>query len=267
MKSVVADPVSSLDSTRIRFGSTLGRVRQLLGRKSVSQWKWAIAACLFLMISGSVRFYRDRQFQSLADLGAVSPFPLSEFPRRLGTWQAVEGADTQLDPEIARVAGSSEHLLRTYQDLRSGQTASVLILYGLAGSVFGHTPEACYPAAGYKPVMDTVDHPFTTGEPGVTGTFRSGFYAKTAGGLTQYVEVFHTFLHRGEWLSDLRSRWKTFRYHPGTFKVQIQRQTSDLSTDNSPSESLLKEIARQIDLRVEESRKKPRLNQTATPRT
>ena len=67
---------------------------------------------------------------------------------------------------MARIAGSSDHTVRTYLDEKSGEQASALILYGKAAVVFAHTPEFCYPAAGYQAVRGPVDGTITL--PGVT---------------------------------------------------------------------------------------------------
>ena len=84
-----------------------------------------------------------------------SPWP--SCPGPLGTWQASEDSDVQLDPEVARIAGSSDHIVRTYLDEKTGEQASALVLYGLAAAVFGHTPDVCYPAAGYQLVKGPID--------------------------------------------------------------------------------------------------------------
>jgi Protein of unknown function (DUF3485) len=215
-------------------------------------------ACLLLGISGGIRLWRERQFQTLATESANCPFPLNEFPKTIGTWHMVDASDTQLDPEIARIAGSSDHIIRNYMDEKSGEIVNVLVLYGLADSVFGHTPEVCYPAAGYQPVK--VDAP-TSHEFYMSGSttpvrFRSAFFSKQVGGISQYQEVCYTFLHNGQWLPEVQSRWKWFRYHPGMFKVQLQRLASAPSkvTASSPSELLLREIVQEIDRRTSRSK-------------
>jgi Protein of unknown function (DUF3485) len=216
----------------------------------VSPWIWMVIACMLLGISGGIRFWRDRQFQSLAEESASCPFPLSEFPETLGTWHVIDGSDSQLDPEIARVAGSSDHIIRTYQDAKSAQAVKVLILYGPANSVFAHTPELCYPAAGYEPVDPPTEHTFSTAGSQTPVRFRSAFFSKHVGGRGEYDEVYYTFLHNGQWLPEVESRWK-FRYQPGMFKVQLERLVSGLSkdTENSPTESLLREIVQEIEHR------------------
>jgi hypothetical protein len=46
------------------------------------------------------------------------------------------------------------------------------------------------------------------------------------------------------------SRWKMFRYHPGMFKIQIERNTMGFSSEGSPGESLLKETVQYIESRI-----------------
>ena len=89
-------------------------------------------------MSGGIRYLRDWQFQSLNKESEKPPFPLKEFPKTLGDWHEVEGTEITLDPQIARIAGSSDHLVRTYINGRNGEQVSVMILYGLAYLV-GHT--------------------------------------------------------------------------------------------------------------------------------
>src|SRR3954466_10930706 len=80
---------------------------QVLAPRIRHEWTWLILAGVFLGISGGHRYWRDWQFQSLSKENQSSPFPLKEFPKALGEWHEVEGLETRLDPEIARIAGSS----------------------------------------------------------------------------------------------------------------------------------------------------------------
>ncbi len=255
MKSTIVDPAPPRLDAGIPEESSMGPAKHLTRVGRLSTWKWGIAACLCLTISGGVRYYRDQQFQGLAELASVAPFGLNELPKQFGSWRAVEGTDSQLDPEIARIAGSTDHILRSYLDVKSGQTVSVMVLYGPSDQAFAHTPEFCYPSAGFQAVMDPVDHPFAVGEPKIQGSYRGGFYSKSTGGITQYVEVLHSFRHGKEWLGDLASKWKSFRVLPATFKIQIQRLTTDLSTEASPSEPLLLEMIQWVEKRVREQQK------------
>ena len=130
----------------------------------------------------------------------------------------------------------------------------VLILYGTANSVFGHSPEVCYPANGYQLVMPPADHQFSDSTSPFPMRFRSAFFSKNDGATNRYEEVYYTFRHNEQWLPEVANQWKLFRYHPGMFKVLLQRPTTDLSTENSPTESLLREIVREVNVRIAQNK-------------
>ena len=228
------------------------------GRSSMTEpkspWKWAAITCLILSISAGVRFGREMQFRGRAEQSKNCPFPLNELPKTLGTWTAVPNSDSHLDPEISRLAGSSDHLIRAYTDSTTGEVATVLVLYGLADSVFGHTPEICYNAAGYKVVSPPADRQFAVSDSSTPVQYRGFYVARQGVASTEYSEVIWSFWHAGSWWPDVSARWKLFRYSPGMFKVQIQRPASGLSLENFSSEPLLVEIVKEINSRIEKSK-------------
>jgi hypothetical protein len=207
--------------------------------------------CLLLGISGGIRFWRDRQFQAMAQAGAICPFPLTDLPKTLGSWRWVEGAQGQLDPEVAATAGSSENILRDYVDEIGGGRTSIVVLYGLAATVFAHAPGGCYPAHGYRLIMGPEDRPISV--PGLKdpAVYRAAIYARKVGATLQYELVYSTFFHNGQWLPDLAGRWKSFRYHPGAFKIQLQHTiSSQLALEDGPSEALLGQLIREVTRRA-----------------
>jgi hypothetical protein len=243
-------PIKPMTSISVRplHNSPSQIVRQIAAKTSGSPWAWMAVTCLLLGISGGIRFWREWQFRKQADASASCPFLLNDLPKRLGSWRAIEGSDAQLEPEVAEMAGSSDHIVRTYVDEKSGEHVVVLVLYGLASTVSQHTPEVCYPAAGYRLLRpDKVpDHQLSMPGSETPIRCRSLVYSKRVGGVGKYEEVYYTFLHNGQWLPDARKRrWKLFRYRPGIFKIQLQRTVSGL-TDESPSQALLGELAREI---------------------
>lgn len=225
--------------------------RQALKPWIRQEWTWILLAVAFLGISGGHRYWRDWQFQTLSKENEKPPFQLKDFPRDLGDWHEVEGLETTLDPEIARIAGSSDHVIRTYTNGRTGENVVVMLLYGLAQLLSSHTPTVCYPAAGFRPVPPP--HDVEIAIPGSTAKalFREEHFAKNIAGVAIYEQVYHSFRNAGEWTSNMQPRWKSFRYHPGMFKVQVQRRTSaDKQASNVGVEELLGRIAQEIDVRL-----------------
>jgi Protein of unknown function (DUF3485) len=207
--------------------------------------------CLLLGLSGGIRLWREWKFSALAVESAACPFPLTELPKTMGTWEVTDHSDAQLDPEVMRYAGASEHIARTYVDQKTGEQASVLALYGLGTVVYGHIPDICYPAGGYQLYKGPIDSSVTV--PGVEGPvrYRWAIYAKRVGSIYRYEEVYHTFLHHKDWIPDATDRWKMFRYQPGLFKIQIAHAVSAMPEDDrGPCLSLLTEFVRRLNERL-----------------
>jgi len=226
--------------------------------RATSQWManvtssplgWATVTCVLLAISGGIHLWRDWKFQTLAQKDEICPFRLADLPRVLGSWRALDEPDGHLDPQIARIAGSREDVIRHYQDDKTGELIEVMVLYGFAYSIGAHSPDVCYPAVGYKATAAADDTLIIPGSKTPVRFHRSSFY-KRSGSVRHDVEVVHTFLHNNEWLPEVESRWKMFRAHPAMFKIQLERVGGGLSLGDNPSESLLKELIGEINRRV-----------------
>ena len=217
-------------------------------------WRWIALICVLLVISGAIRHWRDWQFQSLSRESEMPPFSLNEFPKELGSWRAAEGSEEALEPDIARIAGASDHLIRTYVDDKSGESAVVMIIYGLAYRVWPHVPDDCYPANGFKSVNPPEDIPIQVPGTSNRARFRMQNFVKSKAGLRDYRAVYHSFRNAGEWGLDMGRNWKLFRYHPGMFKVIVQHQgsSSGLKSDNDSVHQLLGLIVREIERGVAE---------------
>jgi Protein of unknown function (DUF3485) len=218
------------------------------------QWGWIAFICTLLIISGAIRHWRGWQFQSLSRESAMSPFSLNEFPEELGSWRAAEGSEEVLEPDIARIAGASDYLIRAYVDDKSGERAVVMIIYGLAYRVWPHVPDACYPANGFHSVDSPEDIPIQVPGTSNSARFRMQNFVKFKAGQRDCREVYHSLRNAGEWGLDMGKNWKIFRYHPGMFKVQVQCQgsSSGLRSDHDSVHQLLGLIVREIERRVSE---------------
>jgi hypothetical protein len=230
--------------------------RPATGSRLRPEWTWILLVGLLLGLSGGFRYLRDWRFQSLSKESKNAPFPLEDFPKALGEWQSVEGLETKLDPQIARIAGSSDHLLRTYLNRTSGESVVVLILYGLAELISAHTPEVCYPSAGFKNVPPTRDFDIPIPESTEKASFREELFVKYSAGAAIHERVYHSFRNAGQWAPDMQSRWKAFRYHPGMFKIQVQRRDGgDARKVDAEVEAFLARMVAEIDRRLVPARR------------
>lgn len=220
-------------------------------RFTASPWVWMTLASALLGVSGVVRAWQDARFTTALSRMEDSPFPLKDLPRSLGSWRVLDGVERRLDPEVARVAGCSDHVMRTYTNTTNGVSISVLILFGPAQEVFGHRPEICYPAAGYQMTGEPLFRTVSNGSRPAAG-FRSELYTRQAQHQQRLDEVYYSFRHGDRWSPDVDQFWKEFRHNPSMFKVQIQRAmlASENRQLNNPTEEFLALLVPEIERRI-----------------
>jgi hypothetical protein len=221
------------------------------GRVLSSPWVWMTLASALLGASGGVRAWQDYRFATVQDRVEAPPFPLNDLPKTLGEWRVVEGGEARLAPEVARVAGCSDHVIRTYNNATTGVSLVVLVLYGPAQNVFGHRPEVCYPSAGYQVVEEAIRRTIARGA-GPPAEFRSAVFARQRDQQRGREEVYYSFRHGERWAPDMAQFWKDFRHHPSMFKVQVQRPVaaSERRALENPTEQFLARLLPEIDRRV-----------------
>lgn len=182
---------------------------------------WGIAASLLLFGSGVLRTIQSTRHQEEKSSTALSPFPLKDLPKTVGSWK-VEGTEGKLDDMTTRITGSTDYVIWKYKDDRTGTIISALILYGPAEPVVPHTPQVCYPSTGYHDVSGVVDHEIKL-DNGQMASFRSNVFAKSGGRDVIRSIVYHSFRLDGLWSPGI-AYLRFPRKNPGIFKVQIQRR-------------------------------------------
>jgi Protein of unknown function (DUF3485) len=202
--------------------------------------------------SGLFRVWQDRRYDSVKKQEIAPLFPLKSLPKTIGSWRALDDKEATLDPQIARVAGSVDSLVRVYVDDYTGVAITALILYGSAETITAHTPQVCYPAAGYTkmewgemiPVRISPNSP----DPAVF----AGFVFAKGAGLSEREEVYYSFRHSGAWNPWMEGNWRTLRYSPAVFKIQVERRVIDTEFRNldNPSSRFLEALVPEVEKRV-----------------
>src|SRR4051794_15054151 len=86
---------------------------------------------------------------SSADATERAAARLADVPRTVGAW---EGTDAPLDPRQVVQAELVGYTMRRYVHRETGASVSVLLVCGRPGPISAHTPEMCYPGAGFAAV-------------------------------------------------------------------------------------------------------------------
>ena len=226
------------------------------------------AAVAVLAVAGGVRTWQGNQVASRMESGKLSPFPLKDLPKVIGPWRMTD--DPGLDPLIARSAGSTDSISRTYADDRTGVRLAVLVLYGPAMGMQIHKPEKCYPVNGYIQALPMsqrpLDYPGRDGSRG-KAEVRTLVYAKGEGPAAERKQVTYTWGCLGRWSSELPAT-KAFHRIPGMFKVHIDRQSApgESGDADAPAEAFLRELLPEIDARIRTAAKTPAATTAVTAR-
>jgi hypothetical protein len=129
-----------------------------------------------------------------ADLKQAAETLETRFPARFGGWEFVQ--ELPSDPKQLERAGAVGHISRLFTNKETGARVSVFIVCATPHDASGHTPDRCYPGAGFE--IAEAEHrqsiPLADGRTAetFTGTFR-----KTG----QTLRVFWTYGVDGRWIA------------------------------------------------------------------
>jgi hypothetical protein len=150
---------------------------------------------------------------------------LDSVPMVIGAWT---GEPYAMSQRTLVAAGAVNHLARRYTNAGRGITMSVLLLCGLPGDISTHTPEACYPGAGYT-LGDITVSTRSYGSPERQAEFRTAL--ATRGGTSPSVlRIYWAWNAAGGWRAPTDARWQ-FAAEPALCKLYVIRETAGIRED------------------------------------
>jgi hypothetical protein len=185
-----------------------------------------LAAAILIIGAGLVHgswTNRWRPSRALANQAAR----LDAIPTVIGDWTGTPFAVPA--PDLA-MAGAVNYMARRYTNPRRDVTLTVLMLCGLPGDISLHTPEACYPGAGFT-LGDTAVFTRTYGSPEHRAEFRTAV-ATRAGTNPAMLRIFWGWNASKGWLAPQDARW-TFASEPALCKLYVVRETAGSIPDPS----------------------------------
>lgn len=152
---------------------------------------------------------------ALAALGAR----FESVPMVLGDWKATA---FELSSRARKMAGAESSLTRVYTNASRGISVSVMLLSGLPGDMTTHTPDVCYPSAGYT-LTTAAPFEFRAGPDGPRAGFRTAL-ATRGGANPSVLRIFWTWNASKRWAAPEDARWR-FASKPTLCKLYIIRET------------------------------------------
>jgi hypothetical protein len=173
---------------------------------------------------------------------------LGRVPMTISDWR---GRSLEMNREQLAMAEIAGHVARCYED-RLGRTAvTVLLVCGRPGPIAAHTPEICYPGAGYEPLEPPVRRTLRIGPSGTPAAFRHAVFAKSNTTVPTYLRILWSWTADGTWAAPDNPRL-VFAPHRALYKLYLIRtmDTAEEPIEDDPSlaflQTLLPELKRAL---------------------
>ncbi len=185
---------------------------------------YTVAALALIVGSGLVHgawTNRWRTAPALAELAAR----LESVPTVLGNWTATTRA---IPPKEQAMTGAVGVISRVYTNPTNGVAVSILLLCGLPGNISTHTPDACYPGAGYT-LGNSEKFVYRYGDPERAAEFQSAV-ASLEGTNPSRLRLYWAWHGSSGWSAPENPRW-AFAAEPMLSKLYIVRETGGVAVD------------------------------------
>ncbi len=111
---------------------------------------WAVMLSVALVVG--VTFIQGTMTERWApasrdEVQRVSRLLEERFPKTFGDWEVEQQLES--DPKELKVAGAVGHVSVLFQNTRSKSRVSAFVVSALPNDASGHTPDRCYPGAGF----------------------------------------------------------------------------------------------------------------------
>jgi hypothetical protein len=180
-----------------------------------------LAPAMFLVVLvayGIAEGFWSNRWLASADLEQAAA-RLSQVPRIVGDW---EGTDQELDARQVARGEITGYVRRRYVNQRTGWALNMLLVCGRPGPTALHTPEVCYPGAGFNPAAAPVRTPIAPKAEPALGDFWVGQFTKSAP-LPETLRIYWSWNGAGTWQAAATPRLQ-FGHHAALYKLYVVRQ-------------------------------------------
>ena len=115
----------------------------------------------------------------------------AEVPKKIGNWV---GTDMPVEKEVQQVSGAVNFVSRSYTNEVTNENVVLWLIVGHARDIIRHTPDICYPSAGFRPQSSKLKHTVDYGD-GQNGQFYTSKYLKEDATSRQSVRVYWAWNH------------------------------------------------------------------------
>jgi hypothetical protein len=173
-------------------------------------------AVVIMIAAGWVQGVWSERWGTFPELQIFSE-QLDKIPLQIGEWQGED--QEKSDQRILKIAGAEGELVRNYHNAHDEQVR-VSIICARLQDIFYHTPDRCYPAAGFEmqgdPQLDIVDC-----DGGKSAEFFTTSFLKSEATGTHAERGFWSWSADGQWVAPKNPKLKFAGQQHALYKLYI----------------------------------------------
>ena len=214
----------------------------------MSRYLPAVAAVILLAAVAVVQGVWTERWAEFPELEIYAK-QLEKVPLQIGEWIGEDAEESETNKRMLEIAGAVGSLSRVYRNDRNDMV-QVFIVCGRLDDVFAHTPDRCYPAAGFETNGDIVKKSVEIGKD--VADFKSAMYLKSEPGGNQNLRVYWSFCADGPWIAPEQHRWE-FAGARALYKLYVvaPSATSEIPVDNNPAVDFIHVFIPELDKAIE----------------
>jgi exosortase len=202
--------------------------------RKVRVMPFVVAICV-VVLSGIVHGRWVNRWRISRDI-ELAVAKLDRLPMDFGDWR---GRPQTVDRRALTAASLDGLVTRHYENHRTGRTTSLVLVCGRPGPVSVHTPEICYPGAGFE-MAQSQPARFSVSPGGRAAEFLKADFERQESFSPERVRVYWSWNATGTWSVPENPRL-TFASRPLLYKLYLATRITEVfeqSADNTETEFL-----------------------------
>ncbi len=152
-------------------------------------------AVAIILFAGVIQGWISERWGSFPELKLFSD-QLAQVPTEIGEWKGEDGEKS--NEKIRKISGAEGELIRTYRNA-NGEEVRISIICARLQDIFMHSPDRCYPAAGFE--MQAPPEPVVVEIGNGTAEFITTIFLKSEPTGTHSERGYWTWSGNGEWVA------------------------------------------------------------------
>lgn len=143
-------------------------------------------------------------------------------PMEFGGWR---GRPLELDRETIAQAGIAGYVMRRYENAKTGQAVSILLVCGRPGPIAAHSPEVCYAGAGFEQMGEAVRQTVRASPAAPPAEFLAATFGKPKSADSSSMRILWSWNGGSGWETADNPRLR-FARHPNLYKLYVVSERS-----------------------------------------